>query len=93
MVLMSTPASAHVLLLLMGCTGGRGGMNTYATPCGTCSKQAFARSTHTANEPMLDTLYNLLLHYKLLLSKLTDLNQLVADLIKPERAVETQFLL
>lgn len=51
------------------------------------------RNTDTANEPALDTLYNLLLHYKLLLSKLTDLNQLVADLIKPERAVETQFLL
>lgn len=51
------------------------------------------RNTDTANEPVLDTLYNLLLHYKLLLSKLTDLNQLVADLIKPERAVETQFLL
>lgn len=51
------------------------------------------RSTDTVNEPVLDTLYNLLLHYKLLLSKLTDLNQLVADLIKPERAVETRFLL
>jgi hypothetical protein len=46
MVLMSTPASAHVLLLLMGCTGGRGGMNTYATPCSTCSKQAFARAPY-----------------------------------------------
>ncbi len=51
------------------------------------------RNTDTVNEPVLDTLYNLLLHYKLLLSKLTDLNQLVADLIKPERAVETRFLL
>jgi hypothetical protein len=53
----------------------------------------YGRSTDTANEPILETLYNLLLQYKLLRSKLSDLNQLVADLIKPERAVDTQFLL
>lgn len=51
------------------------------------------RSTDTANEPVLETLYNLLLNYKLLRSKLTDLSQLVTDLIKSERATETQFLL
>ena len=53
----------------------------------------FGRSTDTAIEPVLETLYNLLLQYKTFKTKLTDLNQLVADLIKPERAVETQFLL
>lgn len=53
----------------------------------------YGRSTDTAIEPVLDTLYSLLLNYKLLRSKFTDLNKLVADLIKPERAVVTQFLL
>jgi len=49
--------------------------------------------TATAVEPTLEPLYNLLLHYKVLKTKLTDLNQLIGDLIKPERALETQFLL
>lgn len=51
------------------------------------------RSTDTTNEPILEALYNLLLNYNLLRSKLTNLNQLVADLIKSERATKTLFLL
>lgn len=51
------------------------------------------RKAVTAIEPALDPLYNLLLNYKVLKSKLTDLHVLIGDLIKPERALETQFLL
>ena len=53
----------------------------------------YGRNTDTATEPNLDTLYNLLLNYKLLKSKLLDLNQLVANLIKSEIATKKQFLL
>ncbi len=53
----------------------------------------FGRSSDTANEPILEALYNLLLNYNLLRSKLTNLNQLVADLIKSERVTKTLFLL
>jgi len=51
------------------------------------------RQTRTAIEPVLDSLYNLLLNYNLLRSKLTDLNELVANLVKPERVVANDFLL
>jgi hypothetical protein len=51
------------------------------------------RSTDTANEPILTSLYTLLLNYNLLRSKITDLNKLIADLIKPERVTANQFLL
>jgi DNA invertase Pin-like site-specific DNA recombinase len=57
------------------------------------AKVSTGRTTDTAIEPTLETLYNLLLNYKLLRSKLSDLNKLVGDLIKSERATSTQFLL
>lgn len=53
----------------------------------------FGRQTRTTIEPVLDSLYNLLLNYNLLRSKLTDLNEIVANLIKPERVVSNDFLL
>lgn len=56
-------------------------------------KVSTGRSTSTAIEPVLDTLYNLLLNYQLLRSRLTDLNQLIADLVRPERVATNQFLL
>lgn len=56
-------------------------------------KTSNGRSTSTAIEPMLDALYALLLNYQLLRTKLSDLNQLVADLVKSERALNTDFLL
>jgi hypothetical protein len=51
------------------------------------------RTADTAIEPIVESLYNLLLNYKLLKTKLTNLNQLTADLIKSDRATATQFLL
>ena len=47
----------------------------------------------TATEPILETLYTLLLNYPILKEKVNRLNRLVEDLIKPARALETQFLL
>jgi hypothetical protein len=51
------------------------------------------RTTVTAVEPTTESLYNLLLHYEVLKTKLVCLNQLIADLPKPERATEMRFLL
>lgn len=53
----------------------------------------FGRQNSTVIEPILDSLYNLLLNYQLLQRKLTNLDQLVSDLIKPERVMKMDFLL
>jgi len=51
------------------------------------------RSTDTANEPIVTALHDLLLNYDLIRTKLVNLNQLTADLVKSDRAMATQFLL
>ena len=51
------------------------------------------RSTDTANEPILDALYSLLLNYKTLKNRLSDLKELIATLVKPETALNREFLL
>jgi hypothetical protein len=51
------------------------------------------RSTDTANEPIVAALHDLLLNYELIRTKLVNLNQLTADLVKSDRAMATQFLL
>ena len=51
------------------------------------------RSTDTANEPILEALYSLLLNYKTLKNRLSDLKELIACLVKSEETLNRQFLL
>jgi hypothetical protein len=51
------------------------------------------RQTDTAIEPIIDSLYTVLLNYNQLHTRLVDLNHLTSDLIKSERATTTLFLL
>ncbi|MDQ5913807.1 MAG: hypothetical protein QG623_426 [Patescibacteria group bacterium] len=56
-------------------------------------QSSYGRSTDTANEPILEALYRLLLNYKTLKNRLGDLKELIATLVKPEAALNREFLL
>lgn len=53
----------------------------------------YGRLTTTAVEPIIDSLYALLLNHKTLKSRITDLSVLLKDLVKPNSMTELHFLI